>query len=94
MDTETLDRLFLEWGQFTEARTAKEIALTEALEPFARVAYHDIGVDESDADLFRPISSRYQAPPLTVGDLRRALRIIEKIKAGDFSHRRPEARSE
>jgi hypothetical protein len=32
METETLDRLFLEWSQFTKARTAKEIALTEALE--------------------------------------------------------------
>jgi hypothetical protein len=31
MDTETLDRLFLEWSQFTKARTGKEIALFDAL---------------------------------------------------------------
>jgi hypothetical protein len=31
METETLDKLFLEWSQFTVARTAREIALTAAL---------------------------------------------------------------
>lgn len=31
METGTLDRLFLEWSQFTTARTGKEIALYEAL---------------------------------------------------------------
>jgi len=29
--TETLDKLYLEWSQFTEARTAREIKLKESL---------------------------------------------------------------
>jgi hypothetical protein len=32
MDTETLDKLYLEWSQFTRARTAREITLVKALE--------------------------------------------------------------
>jgi hypothetical protein len=31
MTTETLDRLYLEWSQFTRARTSREIALLAAL---------------------------------------------------------------
>lgn len=31
MDTETLDKLYLEWSQFTEARTAREIRLVAAV---------------------------------------------------------------
>lgn len=31
-DTETLDRLYLEWSQFTQARTAREIAMRDALQ--------------------------------------------------------------
>jgi hypothetical protein len=30
-DTETLDRLYLEWSQFTSARTAREIEMEHAL---------------------------------------------------------------
>lgn len=30
-ETETLDKLYLEWSQFTKAQTAKEIKLKEAL---------------------------------------------------------------
>lgn len=30
--TETLDRLYLEWSQFTRARTGRELALIEPLE--------------------------------------------------------------
>jgi hypothetical protein len=29
MTTETLDKLYLEWSQFTRAKTAKEIALAK-----------------------------------------------------------------
>jgi hypothetical protein len=45
-----------------------------ALEPFANVAAHDIGDDETDRDAFRPFSNPKwaAAPLLTVGDLRRA----------------------
>jgi hypothetical protein len=31
MDTETLDKLYLEWSQFTRARTLREIELLDAL---------------------------------------------------------------
>lgn len=31
MDTETLDKLYLEWSQFTKARTAREIRMEKAL---------------------------------------------------------------
>lgn len=30
-DTETLDRLYLEWSQLTRSRTAREIAMEHAL---------------------------------------------------------------
>lgn len=53
-------------------------SLLEALAPFARVAEHDIGQDEADEDTFRPMSSRNQAPLLTVGDFRRALAAIRE----------------
>lgn len=35
MDTETLDRLYLEWSQFTRARNAREILMQRALEKYA-----------------------------------------------------------
>ena len=31
MDTETLDKLYLEWSQFTKARTRRELAMERAL---------------------------------------------------------------
>jgi len=31
METTTLDKLYLEWSQFTKAKTAKELRLREAL---------------------------------------------------------------
>ncbi len=37
MNTETLDKLFLEWSQFTKARTARELAMRIALEQIRRV---------------------------------------------------------
>ena len=33
-NTETLDKLYLEWSQFTKAETAKEIALKKIIEGF------------------------------------------------------------
>lgn len=33
--TETLDKQYLEWSQFTRARTAREVALITALRQFA-----------------------------------------------------------
>lgn len=34
-ETETLDKLYLEWSQFTKARTERELALIAALRNFA-----------------------------------------------------------
>ena len=55
----------------------------DALEPFANVAAHDIGDDETDRDTFRPFSNPKwaRAPLLTVGDLRRARAAADKIRA-------------
>lgn len=56
-----------------EAAEAEIARLREALEPFARVAEHDIGESESDVDRFRPMTAgNNRAPLLTVGDFRRA----------------------
>jgi hypothetical protein len=37
VDTETLDRIYLEWSQFTAARTAREIEMGEALDALLEV---------------------------------------------------------
>ncbi len=47
--------------------------LADALRPFAEVADKDIGTDEADADIFRPMSAgNNRAPLLKVGDFRTA----------------------
>lgn len=51
---------------------AEVIRLRKALEPFAKVAEHDIGYDEADTDVFRPMKLFNRAPRIRVGDLRRA----------------------
>ncbi len=38
MNTETLDKIYLEWSQFTQARTALEIELREAMYALSRAA--------------------------------------------------------
>lgn len=38
MDTETLDRLYLEWSQFTGARNGREINLRSALDQILAIA--------------------------------------------------------
>ena len=35
MDTETLDKLYLEWSQFTEARNSRELQLIRVIEIYA-----------------------------------------------------------
>lgn len=45
MQTETLDKLYLEWSQFTQAKTAKELALEAALS--AKDAAHAIALAEA-----------------------------------------------
>ena len=79
LDNETprvpgLARQLLREAASTIRSQAAEIErLRSALEPFADVAKHDIGSDETNADFFRPMSAKNaRAPLLTVGDLRRA----------------------
>ena len=64
-----------------ESRIDAEAALAEArkaLEPFALVAEHDIGDDETDSDAFRPMPKPFShAPEITVGHLRAARRVLE-----------------
>lgn len=55
-----------------EAQAAELARYREALGPFAAVAEHDIGDDETDGEAFRPMQFVNRAPKLTVGDLRRA----------------------
>lgn len=57
-----------------EAQAARIAELEAALKPFADVADTDIGNDEVDEDIFRPMSSQKVAssPLLTVGNLRTA----------------------
>lgn len=68
-----------------DALTAKLEEAKQALKPFAEVANKDVGMDEGDSDMYRPMSPRNaRAPLLTVGDLRRAARLItEPVKGGD-----------
>jgi hypothetical protein len=57
-----------------DALKAENEQLREALEPFADVAEYDIGGDEADTDLFRPIDRKNAvANQITVGDMRKAL---------------------
>lgn len=62
-----------------QAAEAENERLRKALEPFARVAEHDIGADEDDTDTFWPMSNaRYSmAGRLRVGHLRAARLALE-----------------
>ncbi len=62
-----------------EAAEAENERLRKALEPFARVAEHDIGDDEDDTDTFWPMSNaRYSmSGRLRVGHLRAARLALE-----------------
>lgn len=85
-DPQAVERMFAEYGRFPESQArnnrllialapalaAEVLQLREALRPFAAVAEHDIGDDETDGEAFRPMQFLNRAPKLTVGDLRRA----------------------
>lgn len=60
--------------------------MAKALEPFAAVAECDIGDDETDSDIFLPISRRNaRAKPITVGDMRKALAALSSdLKGGQY----------
>jgi hypothetical protein len=55
-----------------DAQTKAIAELRAALEPFAIKAERDVGSDESDRDMFRPMMQHNEAPHIRVGDLRRA----------------------
>ena len=72
---------------FLKARS-ENATLTAALEeargalgPFSAKAESDIGSDESDRDLFRPMMQHNEAPHIRVGDLRRARTALATINA-------------
>ena len=70
-----VELLAAERGEFLaglKAQAAELARYREALGPFAAVAEHDIGDDETDGEVFRPMQFVNRAPKLTVGDLRRA----------------------
>lgn len=59
-------------NRHTFLNTLRHLApLVEALKPFALIAELDIGDDEVDSDLFRPLTHNF-APHITVGHLRAA----------------------
>ena len=65
--------------------TPRELAeqragLLEALEPFAAVAEHDIGTDNSDGDDYRPMQRHNVAPRVTVGHMRAAAQALARAK--------------
>lgn len=57
MTTETIDRLFLELSQFTQAKTAREIALECELKSI-RDQLQQIGMKDRNGKRFRPIVMR------------------------------------
>lgn len=85
-----LDRLRRELAEAKEFRVILEGHLAaaiddynearKALEPFARVAEHDIGESEADSDFFMPMKTYNRAPLLTVGDFRNALALRAKAE--------------
>lgn len=70
---------------FQLAQSKARVAVLEnALEPFAKVAEHDIGDSEDDDDQFRPVGGGHNAAPLiTVGDVRAAVAALTPTKEND-----------
>jgi hypothetical protein len=56
----------------------------EALEPFAQTAEHDIGSDETEADIFQQCQHN-RAPKITVGHFRRARAVYEALASAPAS---------
>lgn len=73
--TSTLDR---EAASLIQSQAARIEELEAGLEPFADVADHDIGADESDDDVFRPMTNHNRAAKITVGHMRRTVTLLTK----------------
>jgi hypothetical protein len=58
--------------------------LTAALEPFAAVAEHDIGTDETAEDFFVPMREYNRVERLRVGDMRLAQAAFDAAKQEGF----------
>lgn len=56
--------------------------LREVIQPFADVADHDIGDDEADRDVFRPMTNHNSAAKITVGDMRAVLAALSTSPQG------------
>jgi hypothetical protein len=67
MNTETLDKLYLEWSQFTTARTAREVRLTAALSRLLRLIEGPTP-DMVDPDYYRVSIISEAKHALTKGD--------------------------
>ena len=61
-----------------DALQARVEALEAGHRPYADVAERDIGDDEADADIFRPMTRYNRAGRITVGDLRRSRALLER----------------
>lgn len=73
-------KLVKEWQARAEKAEAETRRLREALEPFAAVAEYDIGEDETDNDVFTPMTwVNARARVLTVGDFRRARAALQTV---------------
>ena len=72
MNTETLDKLYLEWSQFTKATTSREAKMIEALEICSE--YFDNKAD-ADYDQDGPIPNREM---LILSQIRLALDKVKK----------------
>ena len=78
-------RLLRDFDRLSAENASLKARLAEVeavLEPFALVAEHDIGQDETDEDRYRPLSRNNYAPLITVGDLRRAAALLSACEGG------------
>lgn len=55
MQTETLDRLYLEWSQFTKAKTRRELELEKAIEAAYGALWHDTSKTSEQARFARGV---------------------------------------
>ncbi len=72
----TATRTMQESADALESQRRRIAALEAVLEPLAAIADCDIGHDETDNDLYRPMQRHNKAPLLTVGHLRKARAVL------------------
>ena len=82
-DSSSIQSARIDWKSRAESAEAKLAEAVKVMEPFSHVAENDIGEDETDGDLFKPMSRYNHVPRLTVGDLRAAARLIASMKGDD-----------